>query len=209
VTIGGFLGFLEEDIRKGDQQRLHATINRLNEAVMKMRRLMDELLELSRVGRLAKPSVEVSLSELAQEAVELAQGQLMARQVKVRIKADLPVVFVDRTRMVEVLQNLIVNAIKFMGSQEKPLIEVGLKKRNGHNAFFVRDNGIGIAPEYHQKIFGLFDKLDSTSEGTGIGLALVKRIVEVHGGKIWVESEVGKGATFFFTLAERNQQETS
>jgi PAS domain S-box-containing protein len=209
VTIGGFLGFLEDDIRKGDQPRLQATIHRLNEAVMKMRRLMDELLELSRVGRLAKPSVEISLGDLAREAVELAQGQLMARQVDVRIEADLPVVFVDRTRMVEVLQNLIVNAIKFMGSQEQPLIEIGSQSRNGQNAFFVRDNGIGIAPEYHQKIFGLFDKLDSATEGTGIGLALVKRIVEVHGGKIWVESEVGKGATFFFTLAERNQQETS
>ncbi|HEU0295982.1 MAG TPA: GAF domain-containing protein [Anaerolineales bacterium] len=209
VTIGGFLGFLEEDIRKGDQQRLQATIHRLNEAVMKMRRLMDELLELSRVGRLAKPSVEISLGDLAREAVELAQGQLMARQVEVRIEADLPVVFVDRIRMVEVLQNLIVNAIKFMGSQEQPLIEIGSQSRNGQNAFFVRDNGIGIAPEYHQKIFGLFDKLDSASEGTGIGLALVKRIVEVHGGKIWVESELGKGATFFFTLAEGNQQETT
>jgi signal transduction histidine kinase len=208
VTIAGFLGFLEEDIRKGDAQRLQATINRLHEAVIKMRRLMDELLELSRVGRLANPSAEVSLGDLAREAVELAQGQLMARQVEVRIEAHLPVVFVDRVRMVEVLQNLIVNAIKFMGNQEQPLIEIGLKKGNGQNAFFVRDNGIGIPREYHQKIFGLFDKLDSRSEGTGIGLALVKRIVEVHGGKIWVESELGKGATFFFTLAERNQQET-
>jgi signal transduction histidine kinase len=110
--------------------------------------------------------------------------------------------------MVEVLQNLIVNAIKFMGEQEKPLIEIGMQRRNSQKAFFVRDNGIGIAPEFHQKIFGLFDKLDAASEGTGIGLALVKRIVEVHGGKIWVESEPGKGSIFFFTLAERNQQET-
>src|SRR6185503_15357739 len=123
-------------------------------------------------------------------------------------EADLPAVYVDRVRMTEVLQNLIVNAVKFMGNQERPLIEVGLNTREAQNIFFVRDNGIGIAPEYHQKVFGLFDKLNPASDGTGIGLALVKRIVEVHGGKIWVESEVGKGATFFFTLADKNQQET-
>jgi two-component system, LuxR family, sensor kinase FixL len=203
VTIGGFLGFLEEDIKRGDQQRLRTTITRIYEAAKKMRRLMDELLELSRVGRLANPSAKVPLGELAREAVELTQGQLMAGQVEVRIEANLPAVLVDRVRMIEVFQNLIVNAIKFMRDQEKPLIEIGMATRNGRNAYFVRDNGMGIAPEYHQKIFGLFEKLDPASEGTGIGLALVKRIVEVHGGEIWVESELGKGATFFFTLAEK------
>lgn len=205
VTIAGFLGFLEDDIQKGNHERLHATIHRVDDAVKKMRRLMDELLELSRVGRLANPTMQVSLGDLAREAVELTQGQLMERQVKVEIEADLPIVFVDRIRMIEVLQNLIVNAIKFMGEQEQPLIQIGMEVTNGQNTFFVRDNGLGIAPEYHQKIFGLFNKLDPTSEGTGIGLALVKRIVEVHGGKIWVESELGKGATFFFTLADKNQ----
>ena len=203
VTIGGFLGFLEDDIRRGDQQRLRATINRIQEAAKKMRRLMDELLELSRVGRLANPTVMVSLGELAREAVELTQGQLMVGQVEVRIDPNLPERLVDRVRMIEVFQNLIVNAIKFMSDQEQPLIEIGMETKNGQNIFFVRDNGMGIPPEYHQKIFGLFEKLDPTSEGTGIGLALVKRIVEVHGGKIWVESEPGKGATFFFTLAEK------
>jgi signal transduction histidine kinase len=106
--------------------------------------------------------------------------------------------------MVEVLQNLIVNATKFMGDQPQPLIEIGIRDK----IFYVRDNGIGIAAEYHERIFGLFNKLDQFSDGTGIGLALVKRIIEVHGGRIWIESETGKGATFFFTLAEKNLQET-
>ena len=106
-----------------------------------------------------------------------------------------------RPRLVEVMQNLIDNAAKYMGQQSSPLIEIG---HSGFDAgiptLYVRDNGMGIDPEYHELIFGLFNKLDPNSEGTGVGLALAKRIVEYHRGKIWVQSEVGKGATFFFTL---------
>ncbi|NJN79528.1 MAG: GHKL domain-containing protein [Anaerolineales bacterium] len=103
-------------------------------------------------------------------------------------------------RLVEVVQNLVDNAAKFMGNQFNPKIEIGFKEDESESIFFVRDNGIGIDSNYHEKIFELFNKLNPDAEGTGIGLALVKRIIEVHGGKIWVESEVGKGATFYFTL---------
>jgi len=208
VTIGGFIGFIEEDIKHGDLDRIVRSTQRIREAANKMRQLLDELLELSRIGRLANPSSDVEFSKLAREAVELVQGELTAKRVEVRIETGMPVVFVDRIRMVEVLQNLISNAIKFMGQQPQPLIEIGQRIAGDQKAFFVCDNGIGIAPEFHERIFGLFNKLDQFSEGTGIGLALVKRIVEVHGGKIWVESELGKGATFFFTLADKNLQET-
>jgi signal transduction histidine kinase len=110
-------------------------------------------------------------------------------------------VYVDRARLVEVLQNLVDNAAKFMGDQPEPLIEIGMRTGNKPPIFLVRDNGLGIDPHYHDKVFGLFDKLDPKSEGTGIGLALVKRIIEVHGGRIWVESAgLGHGSTFCFTL---------
>ena len=207
VTIGGFVGFLEADIKRGELQQIENTIGRIRDAAKKMHRLLDELLELSRIGRLINPPVEVLFGELVSEALELAHGQLTEKQVRVEVEAELPIVHVDRVRMVEVLQNLIVNATKFTGGQTDPRIEIGVQTRNLEKVFFVKDNGIGIAPEYHKKIFGLFDKLDAKSEGTGIGLALVKRIVEVHGGTIWVESEVGKGATFFFTLEPNKQQE--
>jgi len=88
-----------------------------------------------------------------------------------------------------------------MGDQPQPLIEIGQRgEEHGRPVFFVRDNGIGIAPQYHARIFGLFNKLDAKAEGTGIGLAIVQRIVEVHGGRIWVESEAGQGSTFLFSL---------
>lgn len=125
----------------------------------------------------------------------------MAGNIRVNVEPDLPIVRGDRPRLVEVMQNLIDNAAKFMGDQPAPQIDIGVRKKNNEHIFFVRDNGIGIQPEYHEKVFGLFDKLDAQSEGTGIGLALAKRIVEVHGGRIWVESEgKGQGSTFCFTL---------
>jgi len=116
-------------------------------------------------------------------------------------------VFGDRQRLLEVVQNLVSNAAKFMGDQSSPRIEIGhAGDEDGMSVFYVRDNGIGIPTEHHDRVFGLFNKLDAKSDGTGIGLALVKRIVEVHGGRVWVQSaasprgEAGKGATFFFTL---------
>jgi signal transduction histidine kinase len=94
-----------------------------------------------------------------------------------------------------------------MGDQPNPSIKIGFKEVDGEHIFLVRDNGIGIAPEHQNKIFELFNKLDPATEGTGIGLGLVKRIIEVHGGKLWVESELGKGATFLFTLEDKGKQE--
>jgi len=100
-----------------------------------------------------------------------------------------------------VFQNLIDNAAKFMGNQAEPRIEIGSQGEfNGDPVFFVRDNGMGISPQFKDRIFGLFDKLNAQSEGTGVGLALIKRIVEHHRGKIWVDSDLDKGATFFFAL---------
>ena len=116
------------------------------------------------------------------------------------IHQGLPAVHGDAHRLLEVLQNLIDNAAKFMGDQPEPKIEIGCREQEGKHVFFVQDNGIGIDPKFHEQVFGLFNKLDPHVEGTGVGLALVKRIVEFHGGRIWVESELGKGSTFFFTL---------
>jgi signal transduction histidine kinase len=203
VTIRGFLGFLEKDMLTGNLERLKADMSRITEATDKMQSLLRELLELSRIGRLMNPPEDVPFGEIVRDAIELVRGRLDARNIRVISANDFPVVHGDRTRLVEVVQNLADNAAKFMGNQSQPQIEIGFHadEKNGSPIFFVRDNGIGIDPQYHERIFGLFNKLDAQTEGTGVGLALVKRIIEVHGGRIWVESEVGKGATFLFTLA--------
>jgi PAS domain S-box-containing protein len=203
ITIRGFLGFLEKDATTGNLDRLRADIGRIAEATTRMQRLLDELLELSRIGRMANPSEEVAFEQIAREAVDLVLGRIMARGVQVEIASDLPVVNADRTRLVEAVQNLVDNAVKFMGDQPEPRIIIGAlgTQRAGMPIFFVEDNGLGIAPEYHERIFGLFNKLDAKTEGTGVGLALVKRIIDLHSGQIWVESDgVGRGSTFFFTL---------
>ena len=205
VTINGFLGYLEIDAKAGNMQRLQNDIKRIQEAVNKMRRLLDELLELSRIGRLVNPPQLVPFVDLVQDALDIVHGQLQERGVTVIIQPDLPTVFGDRQRLVEVLQNLIDNAVKFMGDEQNRKIEIGQlgeDAEHGAPVFFVKDNGVGIAPKYHDLVFGLFNRLNEDVEGTGIGLALVKRIIEVHGGKIWIESEVGQGSTFYFTLGK-------
>lgn len=202
-TIRGFLGYLEQDALSGNQVRLKSDIQRITDATEKMQRLLNELLELSRVGRLKNESASFPFVELARESLELVHGRIMARGISVSMNPDLPMVHGDRPRLTEVLQNLLDNAAKFMGDQEQPRIEIGYAgpdTQPGMLIFYVRDNGMGIPPEHYDRVFGLFNKLDPKTDGTGIGLALVKRIIEVHGGRIWVESEAGKGSTFFFTL---------
>lgn len=201
VTIVGFLGYLEEDLKRGDMDVLRKDIQRIYLAAYKMQDLLKDLLELSRIGRAMNPPQRISFAELAEEALDLTEGRLQERGARTVIQPDLPVVHGDRQRLLELLQNLVDNAAKYMGDQTNPTIEIGQLGREGNKStLFVRDNGMGIAPEYHERIFGLFNKLDPSVDGTGVGLAIAKRIVEFHGGRLWVESEPGKGATFYFTL---------
>jgi len=203
ITIKGFLGYVREDAKNANFPRLEKDIQRVNDATDKMQRLLADLLELSRVGRLVNKATLFRADELVAEVVELLHGRISERNIKVHTAPDLPFIFGDRQRISEVFQNLIDNAAKFMGDQSEPFIEIGVKGEfNKKPVFYVRDNGIGIAPQFKEKIFGLFDKLNAQTEGTGIGLALVKRIIESHGGKIWVDSSLGNGATFYFTIPQ-------
>lgn len=203
ITIGGFVGYLEKDILNGNTAKAQKDIQRVMDAVIKMQRLLNELLELSRIGRFVNKPENANIGDIAREASRLLHEQVTSNKVKVIIEKDLPSMEVDRHRLVEVYQNLIDNAIKFMGNRSNPEVKVGFFQQENERIFFVKDNGIGIDPLYHERIFGLFNKLDAGTDGTGIGLALVKRIIEFHGGRVWVESESGKGTTFCFTLTAR------
>jgi signal transduction histidine kinase len=204
ITIGGFLGLLAKDVQDGNVERTQKDLVRITEATEKMQRLLNELLELSRIGRMVNPSTHVSFKNIVEEALSIVRGRLEARGVKMELAENFPVVFVDQARLVQVLQNLLDNAAKFMGTQSDPKIEIGMQGVDKDNKpiFFVKDNGIGIAPNQFERVFGLFQKLDPGIDGTGIGLALVKRIIEIHGGRIWIESAgIGHGTTFYFTIS--------
>jgi signal transduction histidine kinase len=201
ITIRGFLGMLEKDIADGNETRIQADMSRIANATENMQRLLDELLELSRVGRLDNPLEDFSLNEVTDEVLELLAGRMQDRHIDIRIQPQLPAIHGDRPRFREVMQNLLENALKFMGDQEEPRIEVGVRQDEDEQVVFVQDNGIGLDMEYADRIFQLFEQLDPTFEGTGMGLAMVKRILEHAGSRIWVESEgPGTGCTFCFTL---------
>ncbi len=203
VTVKAFLGYLEQDTSNQDAEAIKKDRQYIYTAVDKMTRLLDELLDLARVGRKMNPPEEVPLQVVVKDALDMVAGRIIQQGVEVVVTNEPVMLCGDRTRLVEVFQNLVDNAIKFMGDQPAPRVEIGVEKAGEENVFLVRDNGIGIDPRYQPKVFGLFEKYDPASKGTGIGLALVKRIVEVHGGKIWVESAgIGKGTTFRFTLAK-------
>jgi len=208
VTIKGFLGFLKLDVAAGDTKKINNDIYNIEKATDTMQQLLEELLELSRIGRIVNPPEPVSLTELAAAVQQTLSGTLNSRNIALHIQPNMPIILGDKTRLHEVLQNLIENAAKFMGNQPAPQIAVGATQNNDVVTCYVKDNGIGIPKRYHETVFGLFDRLNKQIEGTGIGLALARRIVEVHNGQIWVMSDgvANQGSTFYFTLCTHQQQ---
>jgi PAS domain S-box-containing protein len=203
VTVRGFLGLISRDVAEGRTDRLLADVERMKAAADGMERLLHELLRLSRAGRVLSGVGRVPLGEVAREVGALLRARLDERRVRLEIDPDLPDAYGDRVRLAEVIQNLVENAVKFLGDQAAPAIRIGVRPGEGGSppVVFVRDNGIGIEPRFHEKVFGLFEKLDPRGEGSGVGLALVQRIVEVHGGRVWIESAgPGHGTTVCLTL---------
>ncbi len=219
-TIRGFVGMMKRDVAGDRRDRLLTDLAKIERSAMQLATLLEDLLELSQIGRVVGALQEVFLSDLADEAAKMVDGAITAQGVRLEIDDDLPAVFGDRGRLLEVFHHLIGNAVKFMGSQSEPVIRIYVRASPSRPASealasetagavaeivcCVADNGIGIDPRYHDRVFGLFDRLDpAASDGTGIGLAIVKRVIELHGGRIWIESEgVGQGSTVCFTLPQ-------
>ncbi len=204
ITLHGFLPVVERDAVSGNIDRLKTSLRVMDATAVKMEHLLDELKDLSLIGRVETPCQDLSLGELAREAVELLSGRIADRGVQIEIGSDLPSLYGDRARLLQVLQNLIENAIKFRDLERRLRIEIGVRRDGGEIVLYVKDNGIGIDPRHQETIFGLFERLDNNVEGTGFGLALVKRIVAAHDGHLWAESEGhGHGSTFCFTWPKK------
>lgn len=202
ITIQGFIGLIKRELKSSISDDLSAHFTKISDATRQMEHLLKDLLELSRIGRVVNPTSTISMTVVVIDAYKLLEGVINKHCVNIEIQSEMPVVTIDRTRIQEVWTNLIENAIKYRSPKRKCKIIIGSKTLNTKTVFFIKDNSLGIMPDYHDKVFGLFDQLDPNIEGTGVGLALVKRIIEFHGGKIWVESKgINKGSTFCFTLS--------
>ncbi len=203
ITINGFVGMLRKDILRRNFDQVEKDLFHISNATHRMQSLLDDLIKISQVGKLDYKYMRTPMADVAQDAIRLVHGRIQSKNVMVRVLPGMPVLCIDRRRIIEVYQNLIDNAIKYMGSQTAPYIEIGAKKKCGETVCYVKDNGMGIDYRHQERIFSLFDKLDSKSEGTGLGLAVVKRIIDKHNGIIWVESEgKGAGSTFCFIIPE-------
>ncbi|MEM8934330.1 MAG: HAMP domain-containing sensor histidine kinase, partial [Acidobacteriota bacterium] len=202
-TIQGFLDLLEMDLDAGRSEAIESGIEQIRDGAGALDQRLDALLELSRAGRVVGEPRDVDLAEVLARTVRHLGAAIQECGVVVDIDhlARAPKALGDPERLAVVFQNLIENAIKYSGDVAEPRIEVHARQRGDRVRCRVRDNGIGIAPEHLGEVFGLFRQLDPQAEGSGIGLALVRRVVEAHGGKIRVRSEgVGQGTSFVFDL---------
>jgi PAS domain S-box-containing protein len=206
--IGGFSKILTEDFGPGMPPEAQSHLQRIADGAHRMGLLVDELLNLARVGRYALQLQSTGLNSVIEEVVSLLQPEVNGRAVTWKI-ADLPPMECDPILIKQVFQNLIANALKFSRTRERAIIEISYRQENEHMIISVRDNGVGFNMKYKDKLFGTFQRLHRAEdfEGTGIGLATVQRIIHKHGGRVWAEAEMDKGAAFFFTLAAAEKGE--
>lgn len=201
VTIAGFLRLLRRDLEQGDPDRLALDVTQIEEAVESMGQLLEDLLELSRSGVVIDAAGTVDLGAVVHDVLRSLDDRIRRARAEVVVSESLPTVRGDGRRLKEVYLNLVENALKFLGAQPAPRIEIGARGEGAARVFYVRDNGVGIPEEHRDRVFRIFERLDASVEGTGVGLALVKGIIEAHHGRVWIESgQGGVGSTFCFTL---------
>jgi PAS domain S-box-containing protein len=206
--INGFTRILAEDFGTSLPEEAQQHLKRIEQGTNRMGRLVDELLSLTRVGRQSLALQVTGLDSIVREVIAMLESEIEGRKVEWKI-AKLPFVECDPTLIRQVFQNLISNALKYSRPRSISVIEIGQTESNGQPSVFVRDNGVGFSMKYADKLFGVFQRLHRAEdfEGTGVGLATVHRIIQKHGGRIWAESELDGGATFYFTLAHDDRAE--
>ena len=204
VTIEGFIGALREDFGDRIDKDAEKYLNYMSDASRNMELLINDLLYLSRIGRLPERKTEFPFDDIMETVLKTLQHHIDESGVTLNVEKGLPLVYGEMERLGQVMENLLSNAIKYIGKENPyPRIDIGAMDLNGRKVFFVRDNGVGIEKRYQKKIFEIFQRLPAAkkiAEGTGVGMTIVKRIIEHHDGEIWLDSEPGKGTTFFFTI---------
>lgn len=200
-AIDGFARILLEEYASQLSPEAARYLRIMFESAQQMGRLIDGLLAFSRLSRQPVNRQPIASGELVRQALESLSSEQAGRQVEI-VMGDLPVCKGDPTLLRQVWVNLLSNALKFTRGREVARIEVGSLEREGERVYFVKDNGVGFNMEYADKLFGVFQRLHRADEyeGTGVGLAIVQRIIQRHGGRIWAEAEPDKGATFYFTI---------
>jgi len=198
--VHSFGQFLIEDYHEQLPEQGKGYVRRMQNATIKMKNLIQDLLKLSRVSTSKEKSTPIDSNEALNEALDDLLILIDESRAEIVVE-QLPVVLAGHTQLVQLLENLISNAIKYRSSERKPRIEIKAKQQGKHVIFSIKDNGIGIEERFHEKIFGVFQRLHNEYKGgTGIGLALCKKVVTRYGGRIWVKSKLGVGTTFYFTL---------
>jgi light-regulated signal transduction histidine kinase (bacteriophytochrome) len=202
-TIDGFSQALQEDYSETLDDTALDFLRRVRSAATQMGSLIEDLLVLSRVTRAEMDRTKVDLSEIAKSVVDEMQDSESDRQVDITVAESMPV-RCDKRLIKLVLQNLLDNAWKFTSKIPTPIIEFGSEEKDGETHYFVKDNGAGFDMEYSDKLFVPFQRLHSVEdfEGSGIGLATVQRVINRHGGRVWAESVIDKGSTFYFTIPD-------
>ncbi|MFH1446971.1 MAG: ATP-binding protein, partial [Chloroflexota bacterium] len=205
-AVNGFSRILVEEFGKQLPEEAKHYLSRIQDNTNQMGSLIDDLLGFSRLGQQVVNIQSINCEEMVNTVLDNLKPQLSGRSVKISV-AELPSFFADPALMKQVWINLLSNAIKFTAHTKLARIEVGAKETKQDIVYFVKDNGVGFDMRYADKLFKVFQRLHSRTEfeGTGVGLAIVQRIIARHGGRIWAEAEVDKGAAFYFTLGEKNE----
>ncbi|HOD54126.1 MAG TPA: ATP-binding protein [Candidatus Cloacimonadota bacterium] len=198
ISLKGFTNFLKQDIMSEHSEKALNDIQRIEFSADKMASLIEDLLEVSRAGRIMRAFTSVNLEHTVQDVLSIIQIFIQTKKAQIIIDTPLPDITGDKQKIRQLYQNLIENAIKYTPPERTPQVHLGFNQ--GLNAFYVSDNGIGISEEYKDTIYDVFKKLSGDSTGSGIGLSIVKRIIESHHGKIWYESQLDEGTCFYFTL---------
>jgi signal transduction histidine kinase len=200
TVIGGFAQLLKTQLSKGDLSQVEYCSKRIIDVTGRMEHRLDDLLKLAKLGKIVEPTEAIDFKDLIDETVLMMFKRLDDNNISVKVASSLPTILGDRARLLEVVEILLDNAIKYIGDPPNEIC-VDFRIEDTETVFLIKDNGVGIDPAQHDVVFELFHRLDNRSDGDGVGLAIAKRIINAHGGQIWVESEgVGKGSCLCFTL---------